>query len=215
MVDAILSSVGLPTGATSRRVRVRLYGGWYERNRPTRLAQELAGEAERHFPRLMAVSDGSRKASMNVSAELAYSLEADPSKHLWHTYRRRGEPGGLKCHDPSRNGCQEPDCPLAGIQRFIDRGRCPKPGCSMTTEQLLHRGEQKLVDSMLIADTIYLALSCQDNLCVVTSDDDMWPGIRVALALGANITQVHTKPNQSTPSHYCQDAGLGYRQLSL
>lgn len=67
------------------RIRIKLCVGWYEENRMTRKAQRLAADIQKSFPRPHVT-----KAMVNM--ELAYSLEVEPSRHLWHTLRARSHP---------------------------------------------------------------------------------------------------------------------------
>ena len=60
-------------------------------------------------------------------------------------------------------------------------------------DQVLTRTEQKLVDTMLVADLIHLASSGETSVAVVSSDDDMWPGMLMAMSHGAQIVHICTK----------------------
>lgn len=86
----------------------------------------------------------------------------------------------------------------------------------MTTEDLIVRNEQKLVDSMMATDLMSLHLSSQEELVVVSSDDDLWPSLRLLLHRGHTIYHVHTKPNRPTPTFYTQRVpARQYIQLHL
>lgn len=67
---------------------------------------------------------------------------------------------------------------------------------------------------MLTADLIHLAKNGQQELAVVSSDDDLWPGIQMALLAGAHVIQVHTRSGRPTPLAY--SIGLPYyKQVTL
>ena len=68
---------------------------------------------------------------------------------------------------------------------------------------------------MIAADLFALHLQSSRKLAVVTSDDDLWPPIKLMLQLGVQVFHIHTHPNRRTPSHYCHNAGAGYSQLEL
>jgi hypothetical protein len=57
------------------------------------------------------------------------------------------------------------------------------------------------VDTMLVADIIHLASSGESCISVVSSDDDLWPGMLTAMDFGSHIVQVCTK-HQSTHRLY-------------
>jgi uncharacterized LabA/DUF88 family protein len=200
--DKVLQCIGPNAFEATRGIRIRLYGGWYERSLPTRRAQALAATIEVEFPRLMSLAGMSSPRHLLTNVELAYSLEVDPSRHLWHTFRRRQLPRGLSCQLPSAVGCSDPACPLGIVHDFLKTGKCPVPGCTITPEDIIHRDEQKLVDTMLTADIICLAYSGEKTIVVVSSDDDLWPGIRTALSAGSAVIHVHTSASRRTPPFY-------------
>ena len=83
----------------------------------------------------------------------------------------------------------------------------------MRQNDVLQKWEQKLVDTMLVSDLIFLATRGERDLVVVSSDDDIWPGIRTALQLGARVTQVHTG-GRETPADYTRGVN-DFWQVSL
>lgn len=76
------------------------------------------------------------------------------------------------------------------------------------------RVEQKLVDTMLVADLIHLAINGEMTIAVVSSDDDFWPGILSAMTLGAHVVHIGTK---YAPSHrmYLSSLGNNYSKAKL
>jgi hypothetical protein len=105
-------------------------------------------------------------------------------------------------------------CPLAAFDPFLRLKKCPSAGCGVTPIDVLVRAEQKLVDTMLVADLVHLS-SGGAPLIVVSSDDDLWPGIESALLRGARVVQVQTLPGRFTPAHYVSATPLGFTQVSL
>lgn len=55
---------------------------------------------------------------------------------------------------------------------------------------------------MLTADVIHIARRSAEPVAVVTSDDDLWPGIHTILVAGTPAIQVHTKPGAITRHPY-------------
>jgi uncharacterized LabA/DUF88 family protein len=76
------------------------------------------------------------------------------------------------------------------------------------------KDEQKLIDTMLVADLVYLATSNRQEcrVAVVSSDDDMLPGIRTAVNAGARVFQIHTAANYLTEQSYVR--GLSSTQYT-
>lgn len=196
----LLDGVGFGWCSGESSIRCRLYGGWFDGARLSGRAQRLVPEIQSEFPLRMAVSDGVSAVRVRVSMELASSLVGDRVA-LTHTFRRRSLPAGLACARPPFTGCARPSqCAVAGTAPFINGDECPHPRCDVTPRDVLGRNEQKLVDSMLVVDLVRLART-SEPIVLVSSDDDMWPGIREALLRGARVLHVHarTQPPQYRP----------------
>lgn len=210
VVNKIVSKIDPTEVSNGRHVTIRLYGGWYEHNRFTIRAQNLSADITSSFPNTSMLSDN--RTSVIVNCEIAYSLLADPTNHLFHTYRTRGIPTGLKAKRPVNCGCTATTCPIDTVFNFITNNICNQ--CNIVTpEDLLYRSEQKLIDTMLTSDLIYSS-NQSPNLCLVSSDDDFWPGIMTTLTLGKKVIQIHTK-SRSTPAFYTQNASSNYIQKHL
>lgn len=73
----------------------------------------------------------------------------------------------------------------------------------MTADELiLERQRQKLVDTMLAVDLLYLGTVSDEPIAIVTSDDDLMPPIIQAVYNGAKVLHLHTIAGRSTPAHY-------------
>jgi hypothetical protein len=171
-----------------------VYGGWYEGSILTPLAQCLTAEIGRDFPSVFPFENKIGKTGkLLASAELACSLEAEPSHHLFNTFRQKSAPHALACVNPMSKGCVENDCPLSCLPTWFDTEQCPKSGCSIQLHDLMYKKEQKLVDTMLACDIIHAArLKCDFSL-LVSSDDDLLPAIRVSLLEGTPFARLHPK----------------------
>lgn len=193
-----------------RRVLIRLYGGWYHSTNFTNQAQNLSTEISANFPTAMGLSNPTIQVVVNC--EMAYSVLADPSNHLLHTYRPRGIPQNLRSNHPSTVGCSDANCPMIIVHDAISNNRCTR--CSVKgPEDILYRGEQKLVDTMMVTDMISSHTN-PDNLAIVSSDDDFWPGIITTLTMGKAVIHIHTR-NRPTPRMYTVNAGINYTQKFL
>ena len=211
VVEKILSLVKNEiVGKTN--VDVRLYGGWYTQNKITQRAQNLVTEIVTSFP--AAITPPITANNLIVNASLAYSLLITPNEHLLETFRIRGFPSDLHCDDPRNHGCTSLTCPINHIYDFINFQKCKGQCCGIVPSDILYRGEQKLVDSMLTNDLIYLSMSNSKPIVIVSSDDDFWPSIRTALALSTDVIHLLTK-NYTTPQHYLQYANKYYIQYKL
>jgi hypothetical protein len=195
------------------RLEMRLYGGWYEADKLTRRAQDLTVELER-FPYPLWLKDRATARLVTVTGVLAQSLEALPKKLLHATYRQRPPARQFSCDAPHLHGCTTNPCPVAALVDFINNKRCPTSGCTITPKQLLRGvGEQKLVDTMLVSDLIHVS-RLDGVIAIVTSDDDIWPGIINALVNGVHLIHVRTG-NDSSHMGYSSDLPGKYTCLDL
>lgn len=94
---------------------------------------------------------------------------------------------------PAQAGCTIPHCPMQVVHQLFALGKCPEPSCSRTVDQLVRRSEQKLVDTMLVADLVHLAHPGESCIAVLSSDDDLWPGMLMAMSHGMQVVHVGTK----------------------
>ena len=202
----------LPGGAGAR---CRLYGGWFEKRVLSPRARELDAEIRRAFPATLSLVATADPRPIEVEVELAHSLDIRPRRFLFHTYRRRSPPRGLASRPLPFTGCVRPgDCPLVPVHRLLEGGSCPQASCGATTRDILTLPVQKLVDTMLTADLIQFSRTAPAHLAIVSSDDDMWPGIYTALSQGATIH--HVRPSPAPESEYYETATeTGYHPYSL
>ena len=213
LLERILARVHSAGTTISSRVHTRLYGGWYDGLNLSRRAQALAADLHRNFPLLF--RRPTTQPPVFVSAELALTLALDRTTHFHHTFRRQSSSPGVRCRDPRSLGCVESSCPAAATHQMLRTGSCPQPDCNWTTRDLLYRASQKLVDTMLTADLIGLASQSSEPVVVVSSDDDMWPGLHSVLLAGTAAVQVHTKPNAIKRHPYARPGQAGYSAVEL
>lgn len=211
IVDSIVSLIDT-AHVTGNRITVRLYGGWYEKNKSTVKAQKLEAEIRQNFPTNSILSDNT--TSVIVNCELAYSILADPTFHLVYTFRKKGIPSGLKAYSPIKEGCTDTNCPIKVISDFLQNKKCPK--CNrVKPDKIFYRGEQKLIDSMITTDLIFNSFNMKENICLVSSDDDFWPGIRASLLLNSNtLIHIHTQ-NSPSSTFYTKTISSNYIQRQL
>jgi hypothetical protein len=187
--------------ASPPRIEVRLYGGWLGRSSPTPRGSQLLAEVLRDFPFIFR-----GPKPVTVSVELAQSLLPLPKHPLPHTFRERQGGQNILCLHPNKVGCLVATCPITSVHDFLKDGICPSAACGRTTYDFLKKSEQKLVDTMLVSDLIHLSVNGEKMVAVVSSDDDLWPGMLVAMHNGANLLHVCTKHD----STYRQYHGMIY-----
>lgn len=212
IVTRIIDALG-PTVAGETHLRFRFYGGWFLGANLSQRAQVIKPVLQAHFPRPISLPYGVDGRQIVVRVELALALESAPGKYLTHTYRKRALPSNVRCAPPPYVGCRNSDACLIGPTHALLRdAQCPEPGCPVDVAAVLSKPEQKLVDTMLTVDLLHLAGTTRGKFAVVSSDDDLWPGIQAALIYGASVTHVHPLAGRTTPAQYASLATGQYSQ---
>lgn len=177
---------------------IRIYGGWYEGDSLSVLSQQLSVKVQSEFPTILRVpKDNGEIVIIRTTAELAVSLLEEPGHQLFNTYRKKGRPNNIRVQMPSTIGCNSPTCPLPLVKRVLQKGNCPTQGCLAGASSVIYRHEQKLVDTMLTCDLLYLSSQQYDFLFIVSADDDFLPPIRTLMLRGTKIIRIHPKMSNS------------------
>lgn len=187
-----LHGAGIPL---PQRAEFRLYGGWFSESRLSKGAQTLAADIANNFPSTLAFPVADRDPiKVVVNCELNQSLAATTNQPLTHTVRTRPFTDKLTFRWPTGRRCVPTSCRMLGVSEFVQSVKCPASDCSHVQSDFLHHTAQKMVDTMLVSDLIYWAYRPNSpQIVVVSSDDDIWPGIRTAIAIKQPIIQLHTK----------------------
>jgi hypothetical protein len=194
------------------RLDFRFYGGWQMQTRRSPRALQLITAIQKDFPAIIFDRTLNRRVTLNAS--LAESLLALPHQILPHTFREYSEPPKLKCKTPQALGCIQIDCMAAEVHSLFTNRQCPEISCRRPISEILSRSEQKLVDTMLVADIVYLSQSGESAIGVVSSDDDLWPGMLSAMKAGTEVIHLTTKYS-STARLYLGSVRTRYSTLAL
>lgn len=208
IATGIISRLSNELDPTIKDLTIRLYGGWFQSNNYTSLAQDLVPIIQRDFPTI--ILDNATSRIFKVKIEMAYSLLITPLQFFYNTYRIRAFPKDIKAKDPNNLGCVDQTCPVKGVYEFITTGSCINQCCSVTSETMLYRGSQKLVDSMIAADIFFLMQNKTVPIILVSSDDDFWPAIHVVINSSSKFIHIHTKKYASISHFYKIIANSNY-----
>lgn len=195
---------------TLKMIKSKIYGGWYHESIFTRLAQAVSSEISKSFPKYFKCKNGNTFA---VIPQLARSIEAEPSRDIYYTYRTRSYVNKIHSLHEDDLGCNSAACPSKVVINFLKKKKCQVESCTTKQKDILFKKEQKIVDAMLVADIVYLGKP-NTNICVVSSDDDILPGILSALTNGARILHVKTKEENSSKFPYLSQYP-GYNEFTL
>lgn len=166
------------------RILIKLYGGWYQDNLPTRLMQQLQSQNKPFYFK----EDGDH---LIINITFANSLESRNTVSIFNTYRL--SPFN-KTLSHALNGGQH-YCQIKNAIEIINSRDCSNLDCKQSPSTIKVY-EQKIVDSMLVADLIYLSINSPDDICLVSSDDDMIPGLITAATIRDLLhLWINSRPN--------------------
>jgi uncharacterized LabA/DUF88 family protein len=194
-------------------VEVRIYGGWYEDEQMTRKAQDLSATIQDIFPKMLKLPEN-RTHIFNIKTALAFALLQEPDRHIFNTFRKKGNLKNIRVENQQNVNCENNDCVLPKIKKLIRTGKCFKLGCDK--DNLVYRYEQKIIDTMLSSDMIYAADILADIIILISGDDDFLPPIRAALLKSKKVFRfLPKKSNQYRPFSYENDRELSLTELEL
>lgn len=201
-ICAALEQNALIILAKSPRLSIRFYGGWYSGTTLSSAGQRLSADVQREFPFIHRVVSAGTSLSVKVSGELARALVVLPKRTLDHTFRQRPTTERVECTDPHVVGCTQRPCAMEAMFNFFQSGQCPQAGCQHGVHDLIQgRGEQKLVDTMIVADLIHLSQDGEGEVAVVTADDDIWPGVITGMQKGTHVVHIWPKYFTTSPRY--------------
>ena len=150
-------------------VKIRLYGGWFEENKTTKLAQDINVEIGRDFPFQFVLPEDK---TIRVECERADRLLSVPDRTLYATYRVTNAVGEiafrkLRC-------CSKAEEVSEFLANYCNLRKCPC--CHKLGERsIIERHGQKMVDSMILCDLDYLLKKEDNRVALISSDADMLP----------------------------------------
>lgn len=209
LADKILDRIPKQHLLDATNVNFRLYGGWDKGGNLTMSAQRLAAQLRSSFPKIWNLPN-----PIKVAMDLAQATEAFPQKPLSNTFRSESV-RTISFLQPTKTTCRNSSCPIEPLYEFFRDKQCPVNQCSATPENLGSHETQKMVDTMMVADLIYLASKGAKSICLVSSDDDLWPGILGALGSGSSLIHIQPRHNGYSASRYIPQSVRTYEGVAL
>ena len=150
-------------------IMIRLYGGWFEENKTTKLAQDLNVEIRQDFPFQFTLPQGN---TIKVECERADRLLSVPDRPLYATYRVTDAAGEvvfrkLRC-------CTKAEEAFVFLENYCNQRKCPSCHAS-SMRRIVEKCGQKMVDSMMLCDIEYLLGKGNTCVALISSDADMLP----------------------------------------
>lgn len=202
-------------------LKARLYGGWRVQGGLTVSAQRLVPNIRSGSPTIISNPTSTSGKPLRLIVELAEGPlgtgvileETLVRDRTLRKFRSRPTPWA-ECVGPASN------CGLAHVDSLNHNTSCSTLGCTNRLGNIFVRDEQKMVDTLLVADIAHQALVQRVNdVVVVSSDVDMWPGVLLAAHAGCNVIHIHTKQGWRTQRHLIRTLSTQtmrcYQQLSV
>lgn len=201
-------------------VTVRLYGGWRTNKILTNSAQKLVPDIDSQSPTTIAISNSGVSQNVRLTVELAKG-PIGSSISLEQTFVKNRELRNFRFQRVLPPKCASPSsCGFQSFSNLTYATPCGNPRCNSKLIDVFVRDEQKMVDTLIVADMAHQALAAKaSDIVVVSSDTDMWPGVLLALRAGCAVTHIHTKCGGQTQQHLMNtlspQLSRNYRQLSI
>jgi hypothetical protein len=183
-------------------IDVRLYGGWRSNAVLTRGAQNLVPDLRANSPSVISYKHENILRALRINVSLA-DKPIGGAAYLEETLvKNRGIRNFRSATFPHQSCSDSSRCGLTSFSNLNYRTNCGSAGCTVTLGDIFVRDEQKMVDTLLVADIAQLALAAKSAYVVIVSSDvDMWPGVLLALRNGCSIIHIHTKQGWRTQRH--------------
>lgn len=191
-----------------QNVRIFLYGGWYRENNWTQKSQRIRGDISSQSPFL---HSSCHNIKLNVSIQLSYGLLAISGRPFCGTVRRY--PAKYQIANKYKC-CDDGEICIDFLRHLKDNQECLY--CETDQSDLLFWDSQKMVDSMICCDLLYISQKPQNYVAVVSCDDDLLPPIFQQCLISDKVYHILT---QNTPSvfyskYYSRLAPKTYKQIT-
>lgn len=181
------------------QLTVRLYGGWKTGSISTHRAQQLIPQLALGHSYMARPGHAPGAPQIRLVVQLALAPLGAQTQFETTLAKDRA----IRSFRPRQGitACAQPTaCGMAYLAKLTHTTPCTAPNCSMTPQDLFVRDEQKMVDTLMVADMAHAAYVDGDqDIVVVTSDTDIWPGVLLAIKGGCAVTQIHATPNMRVP----------------
>lgn len=199
--------------------RVRLYGGWRSITGHTPAASSLYADIEANSPTPYTVQHMGQSKTIRIIVTLAHGPAGTRKIFPETLAKNRPLRHFRSVTTPWRDCGDHAACGFSVVKDGHNSTPCGIGKCTVRLGDILVRDEQKMVDTLMVADIAHETFVTKSNdIVVVSSDADLWPGIYMALNQGRFVTQIHPKSGWKTSTSLLATldhaAEQGYRQFS-
>lgn len=202
LAKVLVSSIPGDVLATYTGVTVRLYGGWRSQANLTTGAQRLIPDIRANSPTVTSLTHAGELHNLRLTIELA-DKPIDTQIPFEETFVKNRTLRKFRALPAPWSECSNHGaCGFSHFTTLSEASVCGGAGCVTKLGDILVRDEQKMVDTLIVADIAHQVFVAKTNeIVVVSSDTDMWPGVLLALRAGCMVIHVHTKAGWRTQRH--------------
>lgn len=220
LAKMLVTLIPSATLACHSHVTVRLYGGWRLQSTLTTLAQRLIPDIRSASPCIISFNQAGNTLNLRLTVELADKPIGASIPFEQTLVKDRGLRKFRSLATPWSECMDAESCGFISFVGSTHNLSCGKSGCLTKLGDIFVRDEQKMVDTLIVADIAHQALvERATNIVVVSSDTDMWPGVLLALRAGCSVSHIHTRNGWRTQRHLLNTLNNQlsriYQQLSV
>lgn len=164
-------------------IYIRLYGGWYK----SHTMSNAASDVQIKISHLHVFDNRAFDNRKRLSGSIELALVQHGLDEIWYNtlQEKQGLPR-LRVNEEMQGelcAANEDICPVHILKKFVNKKRsvCVTEGCQKVHQQVFYRREQKMVDTMMVCDTLTYANDSEiDSVYVVSDDIDLFPGIAIS-----------------------------------
>lgn len=208
LIERVAEALATRAGAGFLEYRFRFYDGWFDAESvPTPVHRLVRPHLTSAYP--------TRGRESRILAEVAEGPLGCRPLRLPHTHRvEAGLPRiSLLLSEESPANCRAfEECALPDLRVWL-KGRCPRAtaNCEVRLNEIVSHRRQKLVDTLIVADLVWLATQ-GTPVAVVSDDEDVIPGLLVAGNCGVPVFWL-CRDGSPRPAYRTAFAGSGVECL--
>lgn len=163
-----------------RKIRIRLYGGWYSGTSATSERSDAVGDLTGNMPTIMKSDAGLWSIRTEFSDQIVrVDNHGAPSFDVRDTVKIR-KTVGRDFIINSNHQCTEGNCQISAIKKWVkSRKGCTNNGCTKEFSDVFSRTEQKQVDTHLALDFYRLCVESNSisSVWLLCNDVDVFPAV--------------------------------------
>lgn len=193
-----------------QKINILLYGGWYDQKTRTKKSIRIKQEISKPRPSLFL---SQHNVNLNPYIDISHGLMSFPGRTFYGTFRHPQAKFKIK---NLQSCCEDGAICVDFVRHLNEHKECCY--CSADLSDLLYCDSQKMVDTMICCDLLYLSQKEGSRIfiTIVSSDDDLIPPIYQQCKSNNRIYHLLTKEqtNSSFDNFYSSFKPSNYKQTT-